>query len=88
MKNYKKIELDKEVIVRLTDKGINTLCNFYCENNIKSLKKHLKKNLNLKTKELKVSLADLITIFGERPFIKGSEPFENCCIYIAEENIE
>ena len=75
MKNYKKIELDKATKIFRTNKII-------------SLKKHLKKNLNLKTKELKVSLADLITIFGERPFIKGSEPFENCCIYIANENIE
>lgn len=46
MKNCKKIFLDSEVIVKLTDEGFQTLC---FDKTPEKVKKYYGKNLNLKT---------------------------------------
>ncbi|MBP3256266.1 MAG: hypothetical protein J6M60_07285 [Clostridia bacterium] len=85
MENCKKIFIGNEVIVKLTDEGLNMLC---CNRSLEEVKKYFGEKLNLETKEVRLPLGDLINIFGEYPFMEGFLPFEDEYIYIPDENLE
>ena len=85
IENCKKIFIGKDVIVKLTDEGLNMLC---CNRSLEEIKNYFGEKLDLETKEVQLPLADLINIFGEYPFMEGFQPFDDEYIYIPNENLE
>lgn len=84
MRNYKRIDLTEEVVIRLTKAGINSLFYYYRTYTLKGLKQVLGKNLNISKKEFHAPLCDIINIFGEDVFMDKLNPFQDCCIYIKD----
>ena len=85
IKDCKKVFIGNDVIVKLTDQGLNILCS---SRSLKEVKNYFGNKLDLETKEVRLPLGDLINIFGEYPFMEGFDPFEDAYIYIPDENLE
>lgn len=88
MKNCKRINLTDEVVIKLTTAGIDSLFYYYKTSTIKDLKHLLGKNLNISKQEFHAPLCDIINIFGDDVFMDKLNPFQDCCIYIQEDNLK
>ena len=86
MRSNQRINLSDEVVVQLTESGVESLFYFYKKDNLKDLKKYLGDKLDIKTKEFRAPLSNLINIFGDDIFIDELNPFENYCIYLTQKN--
>ncbi|MBP3256267.1 MAG: hypothetical protein J6M60_07290 [Clostridia bacterium] len=82
MKSNQRINLSDEVIVKLTESGIESLFYFYKRDNLKDLKELLGDKLDIEIKEFRSTLADLINVFGDDIFIDDFIPFDGNCIYL------
>ena len=88
MKDYKRLYVDEEVIVKLSEEGIHTLYYYFKVNNLVDLKNKLGHFFDAETLEFHSPLGDLINIFGDDIFTEGFEPFEDGCVYIPEKNLK
>ena len=88
MKNCKRLYIDKEVIVKLTEEGIQSLYYYFEVNNLVDLKKKLGPFFDDEALEFHSPLGDLINIFGDDIFSEGFEPFKDDCVYIPEKNLK
>lgn len=86
MKSNQRINLSDEVIVKLTESGIESLFYFYKMDNLKDLKELLGDKLDIEVKEFHSTLADLINVFGDDLFFDEFSPFLDNCIYLPKKS--